>query len=248
MPRTHRALPPLNEVDLDESGVKRAYNRSLFDVVAPAYGKVTEVLSLGRDKQWKKQLIGMLPDVGDTPICVDAACGPGDLIGLVRGRFPAARIVGIDLNREMLLAGQGGTEGGTAMVQGDMQRLPLPDGVADIVTGGYALRNAPDLDRTLRELARVLKPGGLAAFLDFSRPPSRTLSSMEHGLLRVWGGLWGRVFHGNPEVYGYIAESLAHFPDRDELTQRMSAAGLEPLETRRFFGGIIEIRLARKAP
>ncbi len=239
-------LTPLKEVNLDESTEKRAYNQSLFDVVAPAYGRVTGVLSFGQDKGWKHRLMGMLPELAGEPVCVDVACGPGNLITLLQERFPQARIVGIDLNREMLARGREAAGERTLMVRGDMQRLPLPDGIADIITGGYALRNAPDLDRTLRELSRVLRPGGRAAFLDFSRPPTRWRSSVEHWLLRTWGGIWGRIFHGNPEVYGYIAESLAHFPDWKELTERMGAAGLETVETKRYFGGIIELRLARR--
>ena len=87
----------------------------------------------------------------------------------------------------------------------------------DIVTGGYALRNAPDLGTAIDEISRVLKPCGVAAFLDFSKPSGKILQKMEYWALKTWTGPWGTLLHRNREVYRYIAESLQPFPDRSQL-------------------------------
>ena len=124
--------------------------------------------------------------------------------------------------------------------QGDMGQTGLADGAADLVTGGYALRNAGDLDEALREIARILKPGGTAAFLDFSKPPSRVLQQLELALLSFWGGLWGWIFHRDPGVYRYIAESLQGFPDREQLAEKCRSHGLEVVSSALHFCGIMQ--------
>ncbi|MFW6215617.1 MAG: class I SAM-dependent methyltransferase, partial [Alkalispirochaetaceae bacterium] len=116
----------------------------------------------------------------------------------------------------------------------------------DLVTGGYALRNAPDLDRLLAELARVLRPGGSLAILDFSRSSHRFPRELQLGILSFWGRLWGRLLHGNPEVYGYISESLRRFPSTPELEKRLREHGFNSLRSRSFFFGLVTITRARR--
>lgn len=109
------------------------------------------------------------------------------------------------------------------------------------MAGSYALRNAPDLDKALSEVRRILRPGGVAAFLDFSRPSPAWLQLAEYWLLKAWGGFWGLMLLGNPEVYAYIAESLAAFPDRAQLRERVSNRGLMPVQQRRFYFGVLQM-------
>jgi demethylmenaquinone methyltransferase/2-methoxy-6-polyprenyl-1,4-benzoquinol methylase len=248
MAKKKAPLAKLNDVDLSRSSEKRAYNRSLFRVVAPAYGKITRVLSLDQDRRWKQILIGGLPDLEAGARCLDLACGPGDLSEALAARYPRAGVIGVDLSAEMLEMAKGLRERcqNLSVARADMQSLPLGDRSCDIVTGGYAIRNAPSLAATLREIHRVLKPGGRAAFLDFSTPPSRLSRAAVLLLLRLWGNLWGTLFHGKAEVYGYIAKSLADFPDRAALTALLSDCGLETVETRYFFCGMLEVRLVER--
>jgi demethylmenaquinone methyltransferase / 2-methoxy-6-polyprenyl-1,4-benzoquinol methylase len=98
----------------------------------------------------------------------------------------------------------------------------------------------------IAELSRILKAGGLGVFLDFSKPRSRFLQRLEYGLLKVWTGFWGILFHRNPEVYGYIAESLCLYPDRYVLKEIMRNTGFSILSSRLYFFGIIELLLIRK--
>jgi demethylmenaquinone methyltransferase/2-methoxy-6-polyprenyl-1,4-benzoquinol methylase len=123
----------------------------------------------------------------------------------------------------------------------------LADASVDIVTGGYALRNAPDLPKTLAEIHRVLKPGGYASFLDFSKPRNPFFQSLELFLLKMWGSFWGLLMHRSAEVYAYIAASLAHYPDRVALRELLRDFGFHQINGRKFFFGVVEVVMFRKA-
>ena len=127
-----------------------------------------------------------------------------------------------------------------------MHALPFEDQSVEVVTGGYALRNAPDLDRTIREIDRILRPGGIAAFLDFSKPPSRVGQAVHHAVLKTWGGFWGLMLHGNADVYGYIADSLRFFPDRVELQERFRKQHFTLRSRHPLYGGLLELLTFKK--
>ncbi len=128
--------------------------------------------------------------------------------------------------------------------EGDMQDLPFPDDSVSVVTGAYALRNAPDLAATLAEIRRVLRPGGALAVLEFSHSARRGLCALQLGLLRFWGRLWGRVLHRDPDVYGYIADSLAVFPDLDSFKRMLRRAGFSRVSARRYMFGLLAVTRA----
>jgi demethylmenaquinone methyltransferase/2-methoxy-6-polyprenyl-1,4-benzoquinol methylase len=226
---------------LDDPAAKRRYNEALFEEVAPRYDFVTKALSLGRDGAWKREMVDALPALPG-PVCVDLACGTGDVAFLLAEKFPDGDIVATDLTPAMLdLARQRAPCANVRFVQCDMSATGLPGASADIVTGSYALRNAPDLRVALSEIHRILKPGGTAAFLDFSKPSAYFGQRVTHALLKAWGGFWGLLLHGTPEVYAYIAESLRHFPDRDELRKLLTELGFTSIQSRRFYFGIVEL-------
>jgi demethylmenaquinone methyltransferase/2-methoxy-6-polyprenyl-1,4-benzoquinol methylase len=218
---------------------KRQLNEQLFSLIADEYPFITRALSFGRDAAWKRRLVRELVD-RPAAVCVDLACGTGDLTRLLAGRYPHGTIIGLDLAAPML-ARVRATPSNVHCQQADLGATGLRDGVADIVTGGYALRNAPDLDGALREVYRILRPGGVAAFLDFSKPANRWGQSLTLAALRLWGGFWGLLLHANPQVYTYIAASLRRFPDRRQLQARFIAHGFRVLRTRRFALGMVEL-------
>lgn len=221
---------------------KRLYNEQLFAEVAPRYDFVTKALSLGRDAAWKRQLVNALPSSMSAPRCIDLACGTGDVTRLLAERYPDGAITGIDLTKPMLeLAQQRHLPSNVSLLHADMCDTGIEPGTIDVVTGSYALRNAPDLGKVLAEVRRIMKPDGIAAFLDFSKPASRRLQIAEYLLLKYWGSFWGRVLHRNPEVYAYIAESLALFPDRQGLRATIAGLGFEVVAERRFYFGILEM-------
>ncbi|NUQ66448.1 MAG: ubiquinone/menaquinone biosynthesis methyltransferase [Pirellulales bacterium] len=226
---------------------KRFYNERLFTAVAPRYDFVTRALSLGRDAAWKRRLVESLPSHA-APFCVDLACGTGDVSLLLAEKYPRGTILGLDLTRGMLdIAERRSRFAHVRFEQRDMGATGLDDSSVDIVTGSYALRNAPSLGLVLTEIRRVLRRGGVAAFLDFSRPPGKAAQLMEYWLLKAWGSFWGLALHGNAEVYAYIAESLREFPDRIGLRRSIREAGFEVLGSRRFYLGVMETLMFRKS-
>ena len=232
--------------ELNRPDNKLKFNEIHFTESAPRYDIATRLLSLGKDGDWKRFLIDSLPTF-DNPKCLDLACGTGDLCFALGDKFPTACIEGVDLTEAMLqVAHRRNTCSNINFSQGDMCHLSQADNSFDIVTGSYALRNAPDLPLALSEITRVLKPGGIAAFLDFSKPKSKFMQAAEYWLLRFWGSLWGLVLHGNPAVHGYISASLKNYPDRLTLQQMFHDSGLEIVMERRFFGGITEVSMLRK--
>ncbi|HCF96706.1 MAG TPA: hypothetical protein DEW46_16760 [Verrucomicrobia bacterium] len=225
---------------------KRDYNKKLFKEVAPRYDFVTQALSFGRDRAWKRSLIEALPD-DPNPACLDIACGTGDLSFLLHERFPNGRITGIDLTPDMLeIARQRLSSESIEFHQSDMCDLPFSEASLDIVTGGYALRNAPNLGTVLKEVHRVLRADGVAAFLEFSKPSNRIGQIFEDAALSVWGGFWGLVLHRDPTVYGYIAKSLREYPDRNHFRRIAEESGFRLVRSMRLFLGFLEITVLIK--
>lgn len=242
--RTRLGLRIRDHLDVPEK--RRTYIERHFALAASRYDAATRAMSLGRDAAWKARLIELLPD-RPRPLCVDLACGTGDLAFLLARRYPEGRIVGVDLTGPMLdIARERNRFPNVSFLRQDMCALSFRDESVDIVTGGYALRNAPNLAQALAGVGRILRPGGTAAFLDFSRPRG-ALSRPRYLLLRTWGGLWGLLLHGTHEIHGYIAPSLALFPDREALVALFGDNGLSLVASKRFFGGIVELDVVRRA-
>lgn len=219
---------------------KRELNEQIFSVVAPRYDAITRLLSFNRDHVWKDRMVDALPPK-TTPTCLDLACGTGDITFRLAAKYPYGRIIGLDLTESMIERAHMRCDAPhIQFLCGDMGRTGLNSESVDIITGGYALRNAGDLREALAEVYRVLKQGGIASFLDFSKPRGRTLQRLEFYLLTFWGSLWGWAFHRNPGVYTYIAESLARFPDRRQLAMMFRAQGFEVQSSSLFFCGIVE--------
>jgi len=231
---------------LEKAETKRYYTERVFSEVAPRYDFITRALSFGHDAAWKRTLISLLPS-HDSPVCVDLACGTGDIAFLLAGRYPNGRITGLDITEPMLvIARHRNTHPNVSFAKQDMGSLDIVSKSVDIVTGGYALRNAADLEAAIGEISRVLKPGGMAAFLDFSKPRAKIPQKMEYWGLKTWTGMWGTLLHRNHEVYSYIAESLQRFPDRPRLRDMFCDKGFSVIESRLFFGGITELLMVQK--
>ena len=220
---------------LDTPDKKREFNKELFSGIAANYDRTNALLSFWRDGVWKRDLISSLPPL-NRPRCLDIACGTGDLCELLSLKYPDADIVGVDLSEPMLKIARVRMSGPRVTFrEGDMCRMDFPDGSFDIVTGGYA----PDLKQALSEIRRVLKPGGTAAFLDFSKPPSKVFQCLEFSALAVWTGICGLLL-GKPREYSYIVASLRQFPDRAVFHKLLEENGFAGVEFRLFFFGVIE--------
>jgi demethylmenaquinone methyltransferase/2-methoxy-6-polyprenyl-1,4-benzoquinol methylase len=225
---------------------KRQYNEIHFTEAAPKYDFVTRVLSLGQDSQWKKKLIQSLPQQS-CPVCVDLACGTGDLTLALAEKYPTGEILGVDLTESMLdIACVRNTFSAVKFVRQDLGNLGITDSSVDIITASYALRNAPDLRQCLHEIFRVLRPGGVAAFLEFSKSSFQLHERMQNVILKLWGGFWGWLLHGNPEIHGYIAASLETFPDQMRVYTLFERCGFRILQKSYFLGRMVAVVIVEK--
>lgn len=226
---------------LAEKAPKRNLNKRLFAIVAPRYQTATRILSLWRDQHWKRELSFMVCRHAPQTV-VDLAAGTGDITIMLSERLPDASILALDLSPDMLAVFRGRSDSNRLHASlGDMGQLGVKDRFADVVTGGYALRNAPDPAATIEEIRRILKPGGKAFFLEFSRAPNRALWLLEYTLLKLWGGICGLLFHRDPRVYGYIAESLRGFPDKKELHALFASKGFRVNNSLMRMFGMVEL-------
>jgi len=231
---------------IDSPDKKRHFNERHFTEAASRYDIATRAMSLGRDQSWKQRLVAALPEIS-APLCVDLASGTGDVAFMLGARFPQGRITGIDLTADMVtLSEQRNRFENVSFSCQDMAETSFADASVDIVTGSYALRNAPDLAMGLQEVHRILKPGGRAAFLDFSKSSRPEMQAIQYWLLKCWCGLWGTLLHGNPTIHAYIADSLKQFPPRDDYHQMVRRAGFEIVASQLFYFGMLELVVIRK--
>lgn len=247
--------PTLRHMDLEEHlndpSKKQQYVTTMFDIIAPKYDWFTRAFSFGMDAAWKKELLGHVKDkVKPDANCIDLASGTGDLSFAVSQLVPQGRETGIDISPEMVKIAKGRVEkSGVKNVSfqvGDMTAIDLPDNSVDLVTIGYGLRNVPDFKAALRQIARVLKPGGILANLDFARPRNALWRFMYLTYLTITGNIAGWWMHGEGAVYGYISRSIAKFVTWQDLSKAMEECGLEVLVTSPKLVGGVCLHVARK--
>ena len=244
MPGTRRSPPrgALTQALATPAG-KATYVRALFDEIAPRYDDITVWLSLGRDAGWKDVLVRMAA-VTPGERALDLACGTGDIAA--RLRAAGADVIGLDLTHRMLrLAARKSELTTTRWVCGDMLALPLPDASEHIVTAGYGLRNVPDLRQSLREIRRVLVPGGRFLSLDFTLPPQPVLRAAYLAYLGMVGGAVGQWLHGDPDTYRYIRESLARYPGASGVATMMREEGFTQVSWWPLLGGLMAINVGQ---
>jgi demethylmenaquinone methyltransferase/2-methoxy-6-polyprenyl-1,4-benzoquinol methylase len=162
-------------------------------------------------------------------------------------RNPAV-VLGIDFSRPMLLAARrkiGRRTLDAAVAEADALALPLADGALDLVTTAFGFRNLANYEKGLREIRRVLKPGGLAAILEFSRPPSAIFAAL-YGFYsrRVLPAIGGAI-SGEAGAYKYLPESVRRFPDAEQLAEMMRDAGFLEVRFERMTGGIVALHVGR---
>lgn len=231
--------------DIATAEGKQRYVRRLFATIADRYDFITSFLSYGQDRRWKQRLIA-LAALRDDDRVLDLACGTGDLA--FAGAVRAARVVGLDVTLRMLqLARAKPSRPGRPVrfVTGDMVTLPFPDARFTVVTTGYGLRNVPDLAASVREIRRVLSPGGRLLSLDFNRPEHPLVRRAYLAYLSVVGSLLGLVLHRNPDTYRYIPESIRNYPGAAGVATLLRDAGFEDVGVVPLLGGLMAIHMAR---
>jgi demethylmenaquinone methyltransferase/2-methoxy-6-polyprenyl-1,4-benzoquinol methylase len=205
--------------------------RAMFSRLAWRYDLANDVISLGLHRRWKRQTValalgGRAPG-GPPPRVLDLCCGSGDLCFLAEDAG-AGPVVGADFTLPMLAVARRRRADGhrrSRFVQADALALPFGDRAFDVVTIAYGLRNIADIDAALREIRRVLAPGGRAVVLDFGKPGNRLAAGLYGGFLRATMPVIGLLFHGDPDTYRYIPESLERYPAQRGVETMMAAAG-----------------------
>jgi demethylmenaquinone methyltransferase/2-methoxy-6-polyprenyl-1,4-benzoquinol methylase len=224
---------------------KSAYVHRAFAAIADRYDLLNTLLSFNQDRRWRRSTVSALGVKGSETI-LDVATGTGKLAHEVERRLgPSARVVGIDFCEPMLRKAKVQADR-TNLVLATSESLPFPDNCFDGATIGFALRNVPDIGKTLRETARVMKPGGKVVCLEFSRPQHPVMRSLhEIYLLRVLPTI-GWLISGNRDAYLYLPHSILEFPSAEELKAVMEKAGLEKVHFRFLTWGVVALHVGTK--
>ena len=219
----------------------------LFGAIAARYDLVNDIQSLGLHRVWKRRVVS-LANFSEGETGLDLCCGTGDIaIGLAKR---GGALVGMDLNRPMLqqaaarLAKRG--EQRVNLAQANAMQLPLGNHSLDLVTIGYGLRNLANMDDGLREITRVLKPGGRLLILDFGKPKNRIIRSVYFLYLAVMLPVFGWLCCGNASAYAYVLDSLKKYSAQKGVTSVLRSTGYKSVQVIEIMAGAMSIHIAIK--
>jgi demethylmenaquinone methyltransferase/2-methoxy-6-polyprenyl-1,4-benzoquinol methylase len=208
--------------------------RTMFDRIAPVYDLMNRVMTAGLDRRWRRLTAEAVVEDGD--VVLDACCGTGDLAVAAARR--GGKVTGLDFSERMLERARRKAPD-VDWVAGDLLALPFADGSYDAATVGFGVRNVESLENGVRELRRVLRPGGRLGILEITRP---------RGPLAVFYRLWfdavvpllGKLLPGG-SAYTYLPASVRRFPGPEDLAALMHRSGFADVRYRLLAGGIVAL-------
>jgi len=224
--------------------------RGMFGRIAPRYDLLNHLLSFNLDKRWRARTVARVSEILDRPDArvLDLCCGTGDVALALESRAGRS-LLASDFCHPMLVEARrkiNAHDFRTPVFEADALSLPLAGASLDLVTVAFGFRNLANYQHGLEEMLRVLKPGGVAAILEFSQPTNTVFRAL-YGFFstRVLPRIGG-IVSGSPEAYSYLPESIRKFPGAEQLAQEMRRAGFSRVEFERMTGGAVALHLGYK--
>ena len=220
----------------------------LFGNIARRYDLINDLQSFGLHRAWKRRVV-RLAGISQGCRALDVCCGTGDIAFRLAGR--GAEVIGLDFSAPMLRVASERARKGAAVplfLRSDALRLPFPEACFDVVTVSYGLRNLDRWEAGLREMLRVIRPGGRVLVLDFGKPDNHVWRSLYFAYLRFCVPILGRIICGDAAAYGYILESLRHYPAQRGVAEKMLELGCQAVAVENLLGGVMSINHGVKAP
>ena len=226
--------------------------RQMFDGIAPDYDRLNHLMSLGVDRSWRRRALREIVDAGRVQAILDIACGTGDFSLAIAGRMhPDSRITGLDLSEGMLAVmrdkvARAGLDGRISCEQGDSEAMRFADASFDVVTIAFGIRNFAHREAALREILRVLKPGGRLVILELSVPENRFLRWGYNLYFKHFVPWIGGRISGDRAAYTYLPASVQAFPGRREWTATMAGCGYAQVRHKAFTLGLCRMYVGEK--
>jgi len=225
--------------------------RGMFGHVAARYDLLNHLLSFNLDKRWRAQTVERVAEVLARPDAkvLDLCCGTGDVLLSLAATRAGVTIFGSDFCHPMLIEAQrkiAAHKLRSPLFEADALALPLASDSLDLITVAFGFRNLTNYRHGLEELARVLKPGGVLAILEFSQPTNRLFAGPYGFFSTRVLPLVGGMISGSHDAYTYLPESIKKFPGAEGLAEQMRAAGFADVEFERLTVGAVALHLGKK--
>jgi demethylmenaquinone methyltransferase/2-methoxy-6-polyprenyl-1,4-benzoquinol methylase len=222
----------------------------MFDAIAPRYDLLNHVLSVGLDRRWRNVAVDALGLSRGAKV-LDLCTGTGDLAVAIARRVPDSAVVGVDFAEQMLRFGREkvgslGLGKCIRLVRGDAARIPLGDASCDGATVAFGIRNVAEPAPALAELARVLRPGGRLAILEFGQPRIPGIRTLYTWYFRYLLPLIGRAISKHQSAYSYLPASVGTFPSPSEFLQMCESSGFRRARAAPLTFGIVYLYTAQK--
>ena len=251
-PASETGVPGTRPQGVQDEREAAAHVREMFGRIAPRYDLLNHLLSLDVDKLWRRRVARKFSAILHNPAArvLDLCCGTGDLALAFRKEAPAgAEIMACDFVPEMLArarAKAAALGAGVTIVEADALALPFAEGSFDLVSCSFGFRNLSNYERGLLEIFRVLKPGGIAAILEFADPRGKLFGSLYRFYFRRVLPRLGGLISGNGSAYTYLPSSVSKFPSPEALQALLERTGYIEARFARWTGGIVTLHTARK--
>ena len=227
---------------------KEQHVHEVFESISESYDKMNSVISFQQHVLWRKDTMKRM-DVKKGSTCLDVCCGTADwTIALAEAAGPEGTIKGLDFSENMLKVGKEKTASmqNVELIHGNAMELPFEDNTFDYVTIGFGLRNVPDYMQVLRELKRVVKPGGMVVCLETSQSEIPGYRQLFRFYFKYIMPLFGKLFAKSFNEYSWLQESANDFPGMKKLAQMFKDAGLVNVTYKSYSGGAAAMHMGYK--